>query len=126
MPETDTHYPQVPLELVKQIIERESRSRLAADQERMSEQKKAPGDPRTNATDDEDLKFPVWQIPVQELILEFDREKFSAKMREVEALILERFQALPERIDGRDEREALDHALSILKTIKHDRLGYRD
>lgn len=124
MPETNTHYPQVPLEIVKKIIEREFQSRLGADQERMSEQEKAPVDPRTNATDGEDLKFPVWQIPVQELILEFDREKFSVRMQEVEALILERVQASPEGIDGRDEREALNHALSILKTIKHDRLGY--
>ena len=41
---------------------------------------------------EEQLKFPRWQAPLQELIIEFDREKLAEKVQKVEALISERLQ----------------------------------
>ena len=32
------------------------------------------------------LRFPVWQGPLQKLILEFDRDKIAVKAEEVETL----------------------------------------
>jgi hypothetical protein len=34
-----------------------------------------------------ELKFPHWQAPLQELILEFEPEKLAEEIRKVEALL---------------------------------------
>jgi hypothetical protein len=73
-----------------------------------------------------ELKFPEWQTPLQELILEFDSGKLPKKLQEVETLILERLERLSQSEDGRGERYALDDALSILRVIRRDRLDFRD
>jgi hypothetical protein len=75
---------------------------------------------------DEELKFPEWQAPLQELILEFDREKWLEKLRSMEAVIFERLQQLGKGRDGRDEQVALRDALSVMRIIKQDRLGFPD
>ena len=81
----------------------------------------------TNPTDHEVLKFPEWQLPLQDLILEFDRAKLRGKMQRVEALIYDRLQQLN---DGNHshaaEREAINDAVSILRVIKRDKLAYPD
>jgi len=71
---------------------------------------------------DGELRFPQWQVPLQDLILEFDRAKLSRKMQEIETLITQRLEDLGKRNDSRDEYEALRDALSILRVIKRDRL----
>jgi hypothetical protein len=75
---------------------------------------------------DEELKYPKWQAPLQEAILEFDREKLREKIQDVETLIFERLQQLRQSSDGRSEQEAINDALSILRVIKRDRLGFPD
>jgi hypothetical protein len=69
-----------------------------------------------------ELRFPEWQAPIQELILEFDREKLQEKVQKVEALLLERLEQLRSERDARDERQAIDDARSLLRVIKFDRL----
>jgi len=71
-----------------------------------------------------ELRFPEWQAPLQELILEADREKFHERLHIVEDLIFERFRQLAQESDGRDEHQALNDALSILRVIKRDKLGF--
>lgn len=73
-----------------------------------------------------ELKYPEWQAPLQEVILEFDCEMLRGKVQKVETLILERLQQLSQRNDGRSEQEAVIDALSILRIIKRDRLGFPD
>jgi hypothetical protein len=75
---------------------------------------------------DLELEFPGWQVPLQELILEFDRKQLPKRMQEVETLILERLQQLRQQSDGHRECEALNDALSTLRVIKRDRLGFPD
>jgi hypothetical protein len=75
---------------------------------------------------DGELKYPQWQSPLREAILEFDREKWREKLERVENLILERFQELRLGTDGDSEREAINDALSVLRIIKRDRLAYPD
>jgi hypothetical protein len=63
---------------------------------------------------------------LQEVILEYDRKKLTEKVRALEALIFERFQKPMQSSDDPSEREALNHALSTLRSIKRDRLGFPD
>jgi hypothetical protein len=70
---------------------------------------------------DGELKFSRWQSPVQELMLEFDREKLPEKLQGVETLIFERFQQLGQESSARAGRQALSEALNILRIIKHVR-----
>jgi hypothetical protein len=53
------------------------------------------------------LKYPKWQTPLQELILEFDRAKLPEKVQQVEALILERLQQLRRGNGGNIEIQAI-------------------
>ena len=70
---------------------------------------------------DGQLRFPQWQAPLQDLILEFDSIKLEEKTRAVEALLLQRLQQLDVESDGRDEKMALRDALSIIRIMKRDR-----
>jgi hypothetical protein len=73
-----------------------------------------------------ELKYPEWQAPLQDVILELNREKLAEKAQKVEMLMGERLQQLRERDDSRDEQEAIHYALSVLRGIKRDKLGYPD
>jgi hypothetical protein len=73
-----------------------------------------------------ELKFPQWQIPLMEAILEFDREKLAEKLQQVESRVFERFQQLRQGTDGASEREALNDALSTLRVLRQERLDYPD
>ena len=75
---------------------------------------------------DEELKFPEWQAPLQDLILEFDRDKLAEKIQKVENLIFQRQQQLHQMSDGHAEREAIQDALNIIRVIKRDKLGFPD
>ena len=70
---------------------------------------------------DGQLRFPQWQAPLQDLILEFDSIKLEEKTRAVEALLFERIRQLDLESDGRDEKMALRDALSIIRIMKRDR-----
>jgi hypothetical protein len=70
-----------------------------------------------------ELKFPQWQGPLQELILEFDPQKMPEKIQSAETLVLERLQQLHHGNDSRVEKIALRDALSIIRIMKRDRRG---
>jgi hypothetical protein len=72
------------------------------------------------------LKFPEWQVPLQDLILEYDRARLRDKMQRVEALISDRIQQLHNRIDGHAEREALTDALAALRVFQREKLNFPD
>ena len=73
-----------------------------------------------------ELKYPEWQAPLQELILEFDREKLPGKRQNVEILISKRLQQLRDEMDGLAEVQALNDGLAVLRIIKRDKLDYPD
>ncbi len=75
---------------------------------------------------DPELKFPQWQAPFQELIIEFTLHRLPDKLQKAEALVLERVQQLNHGNDHRDERIALQDALSILRIMKREGLGSFD
>jgi hypothetical protein len=70
-----------------------------------------------------ELKFPQWQGPLQELILEFDPQKMPEKIQSAETLVLERLQQLLHGNDSRVEKIAFHDALSIIRIMKRDRRG---
>jgi hypothetical protein len=72
----------------------------------------------------EGLKFPEWQVPLQDLILECDRAKLGEKMQRVEALISDRLQQLHGGVDGHAERETLTDALAVLRVIQREKLDF--
>ena len=74
----------------------------------------------------EELKFPEWQVPLQDLILEFDHQKLAEKIQKVENLIFKRQQQLYQGSDAHAEREALNDGLNIIRVIKRDKLGFPD
>ena len=74
----------------------------------------------------EELKYPEWQKPLEAAVLELDRDKLAEKILKVEAMIVERLRELPQSVDGQDEKEAIRRGLSLIKNIKHEKLGYPD
>jgi hypothetical protein len=90
---------------------------------------KADPKPRTDvahATNGGETKSPDWQVLLQELAVESDREQALEKMHKVETLVFERLLRLRAESDGHVEREAINGALSLLRTIKRDKLGFPD
>jgi hypothetical protein len=75
---------------------------------------------------DPELKFPNWQVPLQNPALEFNLEKLPEKIQNVEALIFDRPQQLSNAPDGQVERDALNDALRVLRIIKADKLDFPD
>jgi hypothetical protein len=82
---------------------------------------------RSGFAERDNLMFPEWQIPLQDLILEIDRAKLHEKMQRVESLIYDRLQQLQAQRDGHvAEREALNDAISVLRVLKRDKLDFPD
>ena len=71
----------------------------------------------TLTMDEEELKFPEWQKPLQNAILEFNRERLLERVQKVKTLIVERQQQLARSSDGHLEREALDDGLSLIRVL---------
>lgn len=70
-----------------------------------------------------ELPYPKWQRPLKEVVAESDREKQFEKALAVESLILERLRQLKESSNGQSERRAIDDGLSLLRTLKWERLS---
>jgi hypothetical protein len=141
-----TYFEQVPLDTVRKLLEKMPNSEkgmpAATDEiggHRVADQRsrgnhimqayraaKDETPSQGNEIEGGELKYPGWQAPVQDVILEFNREKLAEKAQKVEMLMGERLQQLRERDDSSDEQEAIRYALSVLRGIKRDKLGYPD
>jgi hypothetical protein len=67
---------------------------------------------------DSELKYPQWQLPYREAILEFDRNRLPDKIQKAESAVRERLQVLEQRANGQEERQALRDAISTLTILK--------
>ena len=65
----------------------------------------------------EPLRYPLWQEPLRDAILEFDTQRLSVKVKSAEKAIFDRLDALPESHDSR-EREALTDALATIEILR--------
>ena len=73
-----------------------------------------------------DLKYPEWQKPYQEALLEVDREKLKDQLLKAEAAIFLRLQQLAHSADSHAERQAIDDAISAIRSLKTEQLNYPD
>jgi hypothetical protein len=66
----------------------------------------------------EPLRYPLWQEPLRDAILEFDTQRLSVKVHRAEQAICDRLHELtPETLDFH-EQEALKDALATLEILK--------
>ena len=72
-----------------------------------------------------DFKYPSWQKPYQEALIEFDPELLQKKIEATENAIFLRFQELS-GMNGQanEERVALNDALRALRALQTERLHY--
>jgi hypothetical protein len=80
-----------------------------------------------NGMTEPELKFPEWQEPLREAILERDPKQLAEKTQEVETLIRERLQQLRMNDEARNanrsvEEQALVDALSVIRIVLRDRV----
>jgi hypothetical protein len=71
----------------------------------------------------DDFPYPEWQIPAQGVFLETDPAKLREKIQSAEIKIFERLRQIQRSSDGYHEQIAINRALSLIRTIRHERLG---
>jgi surfactin synthase thioesterase subunit len=69
------------------------------------------------------LKYPRWQEPLAAAILEFNPQLLPGKLERAEEAIANRIDELLSENDSEHERRALLDGLSIVRSVKRDRLG---
>ena len=72
--------------------------------------------------DSEELKYPSWQTPLRQAMLEVDPKKLAKKIQEVEDRLFERLLEMAPDTAHRDERKAIAGATAILRALKKDEL----
>lgn len=73
-----------------------------------------------------DLQNPEWQSAVQGALLELDQDKLRARVAAAEAAIFNRLQAISQNPDHQSERQAIEDALTTLRVLKREALGFPD
>ena len=71
---------------------------------------------------DSELKYPSWQTPLRQALLEGNPEKLAKKIEEVEARMSERLRAMASDRRHHDEWEAIVDAAAVLHVLKNDKL----
>jgi hypothetical protein len=80
------------------------------------------------AMTENELKFPEWQEPLRDAILERDPQQLSEKTQKIEAFIRARLEQLRAADSARDsssraEEQALLDALSVIRIVLKDKLN---
>jgi len=74
----------------------------------------------------EDLQYPNWQKPVQEALIELDKNKLKERIAAAETAISQQLELIARNPDRRAEREAMLHALANLRVVKKETLNFPD
>ena len=64
------------------------------------------------------LKYPEWQTPYQEALLEVDKKKLEARIHLAEWKIFQRLQTISTDSNHHEERVAIADALNALRSLK--------
>lgn len=67
---------------------------------------------------DDQLRYPLWQVPLQEALLEFDPEKLPERIALAEVTIRQRLETLVQDRNAGVEHQALRDALATLRVLK--------
>ena len=105
-----THFEQVPLKAIEQQI--------AAGQ--IAEFTVAADDPKAHSQSEGGLRYPEWQRPLHEALLELDEVKLKERLTAAQAAIARRLQSISQEPGNREEQLALADALSSLRILKRD------
>jgi hypothetical protein len=85
------------------------------------------GAPMATATSSSrNMLYPDWQNEYQAALLELDDKKLFERVQAAETAIFNRLQAISGELDCGAERQAIDDALSALRILKRERLGFPD
>jgi hypothetical protein len=68
-----------------------------------------------------DLKYPVWQKPYQEALMEINPQKLVTRINYAQIRIFLRWNELRTIPDGDEERQAMHDALSALLSLRRDK-----
>jgi hypothetical protein len=79
---------------------------------------------RLGSDDDGVIKYPDWQRPVQEALVEVDKEKLKSRVGAAETAIFHRLQAISSSSDHSAERQAIADALALIRALKRDALDF--
>ena len=72
------------------------------------------------------LRFPEWQQPYLDVLVEADREKLMDRVTHAENAIFNRLQSLTGKADHHAERQAIEDALNALRVLKREALDFPD
>jgi hypothetical protein len=121
-----TYFEQVPLEVVKKVLEQQTvvQTDTASDLVMVNSSATDTGD--LELIDVQALEYPSWQKSCQEALIELDREKLKEKVAAAEVMVFQRLQEIAHRADGQAERQALLDVTSSLRFLKRDVLKFPD
>ena len=71
----------------------------------------------------DDLKYPEWQEPLREALLELDKDRLKARVAAAETAIIKRLQIISRTADNQEERQAIEDGLANLRVLKREILG---
>ena len=81
------------------------------------------------ATDDSPsfrIVYPHWQNEYQAALVEVDRKKLPERVAASETTIFNRLQVIAQSPDHQAERQAIEDALTALRVLKRESLGFPD
>jgi hypothetical protein len=70
------------------------------------------------------VKYPQWQTPCQEALLETEKEKLREKVLLVEWKVFESLQQISFESTHHEERRTIANGLNALLELKHEKLRY--
>ncbi len=72
------------------------------------------------------LRFPEWQKPYLDALVELDPEKLPERVASAETAIIQRMEQFTASPDSEVERRAVKDALDALYVLKRDKLNFPD
>jgi hypothetical protein len=72
---------------------------------------------------DQDLKYPEWQKPYLDALVEPDHAKLQERIAAAKTAISNRLHAISASSDHHAERQAMEDALASLRVLKREKLS---
>jgi hypothetical protein len=131
-----THFEQIPVELVKKIAEegfpevkeiRNANVILKVPHASRAHSRCRNGrtvEIRLGSDDDGVIKYPDWEKPLQEAVVEVDKDKLKSQVGAAETAIFNRLQAISRSPDHAAEHQAIADALALIRVLKRDALDF--
>jgi hypothetical protein len=112
-----THFEQIPVELVKQIANRDVSNGRSLATTRHTHKHHSR---QEEAMQDGHLRYPKWERAYQQALLELEDEKLKELIAAAEKAIFERLRVIECDSNHNDERHSIGDALSVLNLLKRN------